>query len=401
MERAHPPPHREDETPQPRGPLGDLEFLRDLLDGLPVDVLVLDREGRFEYANRSAIEDPELRRWVIGRTERELAERRGSSSLLGIERRLQAFERASSTGRLVSYEEEGLHSGNEGRHFLRRLTPVQGASGRTERVFAYGVEITDRVRAEQALARSERHYRRLFDQSRDAVLFTDLEGRLLDANPAAVALVSFESREELLAADLEADLLVEASDRQKILARVAGRGSTDFETRLKTRSGEERTVNGTLSVARDENRRASGFLVVLRDVTDQRRLEEQLRQAQKMEAVGRLAGGIAHDFNNVLTAIQGYCDLLRNEVTDSVARTYAGEIAASAGRAAELTTKLLALGRRQGHDLLEVISINSRVWELEGLLERVIGEDVELEVDVAADAGCVRVDPSELDQALL
>ena len=259
-------------------------------------------------------------------------------------------------------------------------------------------------RVGSARAAGPRYYRRLFEQTRDAAVFADLEGNLLDANPAAAKIFGFETPKALLSGGVAtAELIgdsVEVQTRRRVLDQLRERGWAEFETEVCNRRDQKLMLEGSISLTLNEDGGHDGYFAIARDITEKLRLEEQLRQSQSMEAVGRLAGGIVHDFNNVLTAIQSYCDLLRQEAQDSVARTYAGEIAASAGRAAELSAKLLALGRQQGSERL-LVSVNSRVRELEGLLQRAIGEDIELDVDLAAEAGYVRVDVAELDQALL
>ncbi|MEO1369612.1 MAG: ATP-binding protein, partial [Acidobacteriota bacterium] len=246
----------------------------------------------------------------------------------------------------------------------------------------------------------ERHYRRVFEQTNDAALIADLGGRLLGANPKAAELLGYSGVAELMAARPDGLDLVDPIEGRRIRDQLRQRGWVEFETAVRNRHGDAVMLKGSIRLTHNDVGANDGYLAVAGDVTRTRQLEEQLRQAQSMEAVGRLAGGIVHDFSNILTAIQGYCDLLRQEVQDSVARTYAGEIAAAAGRAADLSSKLLALGRQQGQER-HVVPINGRVRELEGLLQRAIGEDIELDVDLAAEAGFVRVDVGELDQALL
>jgi len=143
------------------------------------------------------------------------------------------------------------------------------------------------------------------------------------------------------------------------------------------------------------------FSAFIRDITERNQLEQQLRQAQKMEAVGRLAGGIAHDFNNLLTAIFGYADLLAEDLPpDSPALTDVREIRTAATRASALTRQLLAFSRQQ---VLQPVVLNviDVVGDLENMLQRVLGEDVELEAHFAADLGNIRADQGQLEQVIL
>jgi nitrogen-specific signal transduction histidine kinase len=143
------------------------------------------------------------------------------------------------------------------------------------------------------------------------------------------------------------------------------------------------------------------FLLHFQDMTERKQLETQLRQAQKMEAVGRLAGGVAHDFNNVLTAIFGYVDLLREEIpADSPAQHDLAEVRKASERAASLTKQLLAFSRQQVLEPM-VLEPNALVEDFEKMLHRLIGEDVELRLSLARDAGNVLADPGQLQQVLM
>src|SRR5207245_4948803 len=143
------------------------------------------------------------------------------------------------------------------------------------------------------------------------------------------------------------------------------------------------------------------FNVIVEDITERKLLEAQFRQAQKMEAVGRLAGGVAHDFNNLLTAILGCADLLLETLGPEVPeREDVEEIRKAAKRAADLTRQLLAFSRQQ---VLapQVLDVNTLVTNLEKLLRRLIGEDVELRTVLAPDLGAVRADPGQLEQVIV
>src|ERR1700689_4747624 len=144
-----------------------------------------------------------------------------------------------------------------------------------------------------------------------------------------------------------------------------------------------------------------GAICMALDITDRRQLEEQLRQAQKMEAVGRLAGGIAHDFNNLLMVIQGYADLMTERLAEGdPLRRNAEQIQTASQRATSLTRQLLAFSRKQ---MLapKVLSIQSVVAEMEKILRRLIGEDVQLETSSVADLGLVKADRSQIEQVIL
>ena len=144
-----------------------------------------------------------------------------------------------------------------------------------------------------------------------------------------------------------------------------------------------------------------GAICMALDITDRKQLEEQLRQAQKMEAVGRLAGGIAHDFNNLLMVIQGYADLMTERLAEGdPLRRNAEQIQTASQRATSLTRQLLAFSRKQ---MLapKVLSIQSVVAEMEKILRRLIGEDIQLETSSVPDLGLVKADRSQIEQVIL
>src|SRR5262249_3547746 len=188
--------------------------------------------------------------------------------------------------------------------------------------------------------------------------------------------------------------------RERMAHKLADGSRTVYELQVRTRDGRllDMEIGSQLRTRPGEPPRVEG---IARDVTDRKRLEEQLRQSQKMEAVGRLAGGIAHDFNNLLTAVNGFSELLLAELpAEAPGRAYAEEIRKAGERAALLTRQLLAFGRRQ---MLQpkVLDVNAVVAEVEHLLRRVIGEDVRLDVQPGKDLGKVLADPGQLGQVLM
>jgi signal transduction histidine kinase len=200
---------------------------------------------------------------------------------------------------------------------------------------------------------------------------------------------------------MEKDVYVDPDERARLIDEVARRGSLTAESVWRRKDGKAVTVRQTGRVVRDATGRVESFNVILEDITEHRLLENQLRQAQKMEAIGRLAGGVAHDFNNLLTAIFGYADLLREELPEgSSARQDTEEIRKAAERAAGLTRQLLAFSRQQ---VLEpvVVNLNDLVEEFDKMLRRLIGEDVALRTAPAPDLGNVRADPGQLQQVLM
>jgi len=193
-------------------------------------------------------------------------------------------------------------------------------------------------------------------------------------------------------------------DRRRAVAacgRVATEGKAEFEARALRLDGTTFDKQVLVVARTDPSGAETGTYCFMRDISERRALEHQLRQAQKMEAIGRLAGGIAHDFNNLLTAIGGFATLLQNRLpeADPSAR-YVRNIRTSSDRAAELTRQLLAFSRRQ---VLEprALCINDSIAAMEPLLRRLIGANIDLILSLASDLGTVKADPSQLEQVVL
>ncbi|MEM8933200.1 MAG: PAS domain S-box protein, partial [Acidobacteriota bacterium] len=263
-------------------------------------------------------------------------------------------------------------------------------------------DVTERRQVREAIRESEARYRRLFEESREAILIGTIEGRILDINPAAIRLFGYRSKEEMLRLDIGRDLYWAPDDRERASAKFAAQGFLeDEELDLRSSDGRRLRVQESASPLHDADGALTGFHAVLRDITDQRRLEEQLRQSQKMEAVGRLAGGVAHDFNNLLTAINGYAELMLARMDDDDPQVGAAEEIRKAGRrATDLTRRLLTLSRHQVVSPRQ-ISLNRCVLDMEKLLQRVIGEDIHLRTQLDQDLPQIYADQGQVEQIIL
>lgn len=276
------------------------------------------------------------------------------------------------------------------------ISPIRDLRGTIAHFLAVQEDITKRVEAESELKASEDYYRTILQNIMDAVLIADKDGRILDANPRAVELTGY-PREELLR--LRVLDTYPPEDREVGAARIAevvGGKPYIVERRLLRKDGTVLIVDVNASLLPDGR-----VLGTLRDVTERRQLEQQLRQAQKMEAIGRLAGGVAHDFNNVLTAVFGYVDLLSEELpAGSGALQDLAEVRKAAERAAGLTRQLLAFSRQQVLQPI-VLPLNDLIEDFEKMLRRVIGEDVELRLALSRGIGNIRADPGQLQQVIM
>ena len=258
----------------------------------------------------------------------------------------------------------------------------------------------ERKRTEEQLHESERKYRLLFETNPEPMWVYDFETlRILAVNEAAITRYGY-SETEFLALTIRDIRPVEEHARlERELARRPEEGAVRAGVRHRAKDGRVFEVDLVARPLEFAGRRAR--LVLARDVTAQRHLEDQLRQSQKMEAVGQLAGGIAHDFNNLLTAILGSTQLLLQATPPGDVRREDVEEIRNAGlRAAELTRQLLAFSRRQ---VLapKVLELNAVVANMDRMLRRLIGEDIELATALHAEAGAVNADPGQLEQVLL
>ena len=258
----------------------------------------------------------------------------------------------------------------------------------------------ERKRTEEQLHDSERKYRLLFETNPEPMFVYDFETlRILAANGAAVARYGHTEPEFLQLTLRDIRPPEEQARLDGELASRSDDGAVRGGIRHWTKQGQRFDVDLVARPLDFAGRRAR--LVLARDVSAQRQLEEQLRQSQKMEAVGQLAGGIAHDFNNLLTAILGSTQLLlHNTPPGDPRREDAEEIRHAGLRAAELTRQLLAFSRRQ---VLapKVLDLNAVVANMDRMLRRLLGEDVELATSLDPAAGAVNADPGQLEQVLL
>ena len=261
-------------------------------------------------------------------------------------------------------------------------------------------DITERKRAEEALRKSEERYRQIVETAHEGVWVIDGSGTTTYVNHRMAELLGL-SVEEMPGRSLYEFVDEEAKDevREQLRQRSSG-VAAQLEFCFRRPDGSPLWTLLSASPMFDENGSFVGTLAMVADIRYRKLLEEQLRQSQKMEAVGRLAGGIAHDFNNLLGVILGYGDLLLRRIQDESLRTRLEQMVKAGERAAVLTRQLLVFSRKQ---VLEprVLDLGFLVTEMEKLLGRLIGEDVHLNVITADGLGRVRADAGQLEQVLM
>jgi PAS domain S-box-containing protein len=269
-------------------------------------------------------------------------------------------------------------------------------------------DITDRKRAEEALRESEERYRDLVENAHDIIYSHDLEGNYTSINKAGEQITGY-TREEALALNLVDTIAPEFMDkgREMLRRKLAGERVTAYETEIIAKDGRRVAVEANTKLVRLDGVPV-GVQGIARDITERKRMEkalreseEQLRQSQKMEAIGQLAGGVAHDFNNLLTAIIGYSSLaMRRLSEDHPVQSYLEEIKKGGDRAANLTRQLLAFGRKQ---LLQplLLDLNDVVRDMQKMLKLLIGEDIQLVAKLNPDLHRIKADPGQVEQVLV
>lgn len=261
-------------------------------------------------------------------------------------------------------------------------------------------DITQQKRAAEALQESEDRYRLLTQNSLTGI-YIHQEGLFVYVNQRLEEILGY-SREEIIGKKFWE--FVHPQDRELVKGRGLARSRGErviphYEFRVVCKDGTTKWLDVLATTINFRGRKANMGNVA--DITDRRRLEGQLRQAMKMEAIGRLAGGVAHDFNNFLTAIIGYSNILLGQMPrDDANREKVVQISRAADAAADLTRQLLAFSRKQVLRV-KVLDINERVTDLERILRRLIGEDINLITVLNAESSHVRADPGQVEQIMM
>jgi len=266
-------------------------------------------------------------------------------------------------------------------------------------------DIDERKQAEKMLQESEEKFRRLVSGIPDAVIMTDTEARITFWNEAATKILGY-SKDDVVGKKVHEFLIPtdKKEEFEKALDEFQQTGNAPvfgkrIESTLFRKDGVEVPVEFSLSSLKITNQWYA--IAIVRDLTDRKLLEEQLLQAQKMEAIGKLAGGIAHDFNNLLTVINGYCEILLHKLKPGdpfykeIEQIYkAGE------RAGTLTNQLLAFSRKQ---IIKprIVNLNAAIKNTEKMIRRIIGEDIEFRIHLDAKIKNIKIDPAQLDQVIM
>src|SRR5579871_3243800 len=251
------------------------------------------------------------------------------------------------------------------------------------------------LQTNKQLGESEERYRNLVNRAVYGIYSCTEDGRFLDANPALIKMLGYSSKQDLYDLDMISEVYSDPGDHGQLLEKLRESSSIEgLEIYWRKKNGESiiARLSGNAVIV---DGKIIECEMIAENVTERRVLEDQLRQAQKMEAIGRLAGGIAHDFNNLLTVIKGHCELIQGELEpgSSIEKEIDGVIRAS-DRAVSLTRQLLAFSRRQ---LLtpKIVDMNSIIVNMEKLLGRLLGENILLTTSLDSRIGTIKADPSQ------
>ena len=387
------------------GIIGELMYARNLYVGL------LDETGQFLHFPYSIDEIDERVDRKLGRGLTEYVLRTGSP-LLADSAKIAELEAAGEIQALgsdcVDWLGAPLRRGNDvfGVIAVQSYDPAIRYAERDKEILTYVSQHISlallRKRQEEALRASEMRHRSLVESAVYGMYRSSLDGRFLAVNPALVRMLGYGSAEELLAVDMARDIYVDPDQRAAVIHAYSESGCLESsELPWKRKDGRHITVRLSGNAFKDERGEPLGFEMIAEDVTERRALEDQLRQSQKMEAVGRLAGGIAHDFNNLLTVIKGYSELILEDLgTADPLRMEVDEIKKAADRAASLTRQLLAFSRQQ---VLapKVVDLNAVVGNMDKLLHRLLGEDIDLFTVLEPGLGRVKADPGQIEQVIM
>jgi PAS domain S-box-containing protein len=362
------------------------ETLTRVLEATSDAFVALDAEWRYTYVNANAGRmfgrDPAS---LVGKhIWTEFPEGRGQPFHL-------AYERAVNDN--VPVQLEAYYPPYE-RWFENRIFPYAGG------VAIFFQDVTERHLADERLRESEQRYRSLFDNHPDAIYSFDAEGRFVSANAACQALTGYDLS-ELLGTPFLPLVVPEHRDRARshFLTALSGSSCT-YEESIIHKSGRRIEIRITkLPIVVDG--KTVGIYGIAQDLTKQRALESRLQQAEKLEAVGRLAAGIAHDFNNVLTVVQSCASLIGHGLpAGSTMRSDVDEIQSAVRRAREMTQQLLAVGRKQ--DLApQRVDVNAVVSTFVTTIRRLIPEGIAIQTDLDSHVPPVMADPGQLERVLM
>ncbi len=369
------------------------EMVKILSDANPQTMILVDREGIILAGNNT----------FSGRAGKAIDELIGTCMYDYMPPDVCQNRRLHLQAVLQTREMVNFIDSRDGMVYDNYYYPVFNKGGEVERIAIFAMDITKQNETEEALRLSERKYRKIFENSVLGISQVTLDGRYLSLNPAQAKMYGYDSPEEMIESvkDIGRQVYVRPEERNRFRELIEKNGRADgLEIEQYRKDGSRIWVSVHSQAVYDDKGNILYCEETVEDVTERKRLELQLRQAQKMEAIGTLAGGIAHDFNNILTVMTGYGTLLQMRMDPSdPLRIYVDQILSASQKATSLTQSLLAFSRRQPITL-KPVKLNDIVKGTEHLLKRLLTEDVMLKAVLTPDDPTIMADATQIDQIL-
>lgn len=370
------------------------EMFENLLEG----VGIVDGEGNILFANEKLAR-------ILGCEVAEILKENISAVVIPSQKsQLERLRRTCHRGTRRLTEMELLRRDASPVRTLISIIPLCGDPDKKDAVMILVLDITKRKRIEEDLAQAEKKYRNIFENSVDGLFQSNSRDELISANPAMAHIFGYSSTSEFITAvnSRKQTLYADSKYDRKLKSLLRRQDSVyNFEFRAVQRLGKQIWINENIHSVRDERGNLLYYEGTLQDITEKKHLENELFQSKKMEAIGRIAGGIAHDFNNILTAIMGNAAMGERclDPRSSAAKRIQA-IKDAADQAGQLTRQLLSISRKQKvHPVL--MNLNSSVISVGKILERILGEDIDLNVALNENLKSIYADPSQIEQVIL
>jgi two-component system, cell cycle sensor histidine kinase and response regulator CckA len=387
------------------------QLLHDLMDNIPDGIYFKDLDLRFLRANRA------FASFVGANSADDLVGKRASDIVITRSdyQTLEGEEKQILTEGVPALDVVREYRNGKSRWFSETQAAVRDKDGNIMGLVGISRDVTERMETAEALRSSENRYRKqsqilnsILDAMGEGVIVTDPNGRFVLFNRQANAILGVGMHDAPPAqwADIYGTYLPDrktpvAAEQQPLVRAMKGENVRDMELFVRNEVVGGAMVAITATPLKYDETGGTGGVAVVRDVTEQRRLEEQLLQAQKMEAIGQLAGGVAHDFNNLLLVMQSCAEFVLQDLPEGdQKREDVGEILAATRRAGSLTRQLLAFSRRQASQP-RALDLNEAVGNIESMLRRLIGENVELSTSLSPALGIVRADAGQIEQVIV
>ncbi len=374
-----------------------LNLLHAVVGGTTDAVFVKDREGCYLLLNTVAAQlvgKPPAE--IVGKNDADLFPPEIAQQIIESDREIMA---AGETRTI----EETLVSDGTSRTFLSTKGVFHDQSGDVAGLFGVARDITDRTQAEEELRRSEAKYRELVERATYGICRVTLDGRFVSANPALAQMLGYRDEAELLAAEKSGSQHWDHTERASVIDRCCQDGRIEgVEVEWRKRDGDRILARLSGQPVYSESDGSAALEILAEDITERRVLENELRQAQKMQAVGELTGGIAHDLNNILTVVSTNLELMGDSLPpqhEELRRDFE-DTRLAVRRGTALIKKLLGFSRRS-HLEMKLVDVVAVVTGMSTMLRRVVPEHIEIDLVTDPKAGAVRADTGALEQILL